>query len=205
MAASSRPDSLEHFIVIATLSEATASLRVSRPGHYQRCGTATPLSLFFPLSYLSHSYWPITWAWVRWHTRQWHHIVHWVAAPRLHPQNAYSCLPIPNVTHTPATKPLQKQFLNSDMKQHSVTLGRRVSMNFQLSDYRHFKRYSTTGSAWEVDGTFLCLPSGWYCAMIVTVWPAPFSAVAACSWVAPRRSIPFTWARERERETQARL
>lgn len=37
-----------------------------------------------------------------------------------------------------------------------------------------------------------CLPSGWYCAMIVTVCPAPFSAAAACSWVAPRRSIPFT-------------
>lgn len=36
------------------------------------------------------------------------------------------------------------------------------------------------------------LPSGWYCAMMVTVCPAPLSAAAACSWVAPRRSMPFT-------------
>ena len=42
-------------------------------------------------------------------------------------------------------------------------------------------------------------PSGWYCAMIVTVCPAPFSAAAACSWDAPRRSMPFTWKRGSQR------
>ena len=35
-------------------------------------------------------------------------------------------------------------------------------------------------------------PSGLYCAMMVTLCPAFFSATAACSWVAPRRSTPFT-------------
>ena len=42
-------------------------------------------------------------------------------------------------------------------------------------------------------------PSGWYCAIIVTVCPAPFSAAAACSWDAPRRSMPFTWKRGSQR------
>lgn len=35
-------------------------------------------------------------------------------------------------------------------------------------------------------------PSGLYWAMMVTVWPAFFSATAACSCVALRRSTPFT-------------
>lgn len=35
-------------------------------------------------------------------------------------------------------------------------------------------------------------PSGLYWAMMVTTCPAPFSAAAACSCVAPRRSMPFT-------------
>lgn len=42
-------------------------------------------------------------------------------------------------------------------------------------------------------------PSGWYCAIIVTVCPAPFNAAAACSWDAPRRSMPFTWKRGSQR------
>lgn len=36
------------------------------------------------------------------------------------------------------------------------------------------------------------VPSGRYCAMMVTVCPARFSAAAACSWVALRRFTPFT-------------
>ena len=35
--------------------------------------------------------------------------------------------------------------------------------------------------------------SGLYCATISTVSPAPLSAAAACSCVASRRSIPFTY------------
>lgn len=38
----------------------------------------------------------------------------------------------------------------------------------------------------------LAVPSGRYCATMVTVCPARFSAAAACSWVALRRFTPFT-------------
>lgn len=49
------------------------------------------------------------------------------------------------------------------------------------------------------------LPSGWYCAMMVTVCPAPLSAAAACSWVAPRRSMPFTCAGNRDNSSCEQL
>lgn len=41
-------------------------------------------------------------------------------------------------------------------------------------------------------------PSGLYWAMMVTTCPAPFSAAAACSCVAPRRSMPFTCFNNKE-------